>query len=172
MKSPWPIGNNYRNPRSHRGPTKNMVQMPSCGSVALAESSFHLRKQLRRNLVTGVAFHSPETPAAVVVLEQGPACFLKLPQSLLPSIDGVVLALRQRFACDIVLAGNFGRIEVRVVYPPRRLVDPARCNAREDDRGRREKVHNKVYRDKAVEAGCLCGCAGKPIENERGGRGY
>lgn len=84
----------------------------------LAEPPLDLRKQLGRYLVARVTLNSPETSAAVIMLQQCFARFLELPQPLLPCVDGVVLSLCQRLARDIVLPRDLWCVEVCVVYPP------------------------------------------------------
>jgi hypothetical protein len=113
-------------------------------ACVLAEPPLDLCEELWGNLITAVSFDTPHAATTFVVLDQSAACLLKLAQSLPPCIDRVVLSLGQRLTGDIVFAGDFGRVEIRVVYPPRRFMHPSRCDPRENDRGRCNKLHDKV----------------------------
>lgn len=73
-------------------------------------------------------------------------------QPLLPRIDRVVLSLGQRFAGDIILAGNLGRVEIGIVDSSGRFVDPARPYAGENDGWRCDEVDDEVHGHEVVEA--------------------
>jgi len=87
--------------------------------------SLELGEQLGGDFITRVPLYSPETAATVVVIKQGPAGFLKLPQALLPCVDRVIFSLSQRFARNIVLSRGFGSIKISVVDSTGRFVHPA-----------------------------------------------
>lgn len=100
------------------------------------------------------------------MVDQGLACFLELVEPLFPRVDRVVFPLCQSLAGDIVLAGNFGCIEVGVVDPAGGLVNPARGDPGENNRRRRDKMDDKVHGDEGIQCGGLGSGAGKAVQNE------
>lgn len=139
-------------PRNTRGNFKT-VEEDKVGfsrrilACVLAKPPLDLCEELWRNFITAVSLDTPNAATTFVVLDQSTACLLKLAQSLLPCIDRVIFSLGQRFPSEIVFAWNFGRVEVRVVYPAGRFMHPARGDPRENDRGGCNELHDKVDGD-------------------------
>jgi len=86
---------------------------------------FNLFEQFRTDFVARIALDAEKAALFFVVLEEGRAGFLELLQPLLPRVDRIVGPLRQRFPGYIVFAVDLWRVEIGVVYSPRRCVYPA-----------------------------------------------
>lgn len=131
-----------------------------------AEPPLNLCKELWANLIARVALHTPQTTLPLIVLQQSLAGFFKLVQSLLPCINRVVLPLCQRLPCHIVLARDFGDVEIGVVHSPGRFVDPARRDSRENNGWWCDKMNDKINGNNGVQARRLRGGPWKSIEDE------
>src|SRR5262249_47956488 len=95
----------------------------------LTESLFNLGENLRGDLVTGVAFHTPQTTLMLIMIQEGLARLLEFMKSLRPCVDRVISSLYQGLSGEVIYARDFGRVEGRIVYSSRRFVYPARTNS-------------------------------------------